>query len=159
VIEPQPVPDPALPARVDDRPAEDSAPLDRAGPAQPLALGGDLPSQVKLVRDLSAVRPGTVGRRALFMWLRIFVDESKPGGKHTRVHVRVPLPIPLLGLLLPLKMSPARALAALADAHAAPDGPTALQRSLNAHMAFELVHVEETNPRTGKRELVVIGVE
>jgi hypothetical protein len=130
-----------------------------APPAAPLALAGDLPAQVRLVRDLTAARPGTVARRALFMWLRIFVDEQKPGGKRERVNIRVPLPLPFIGLLLPYKISSSTALAALAEAHAASDGPTALQRALDAHMPFEFVHVEETNDRTGKQSLVVIGLE
>lgn len=160
------MPDPASSA--DDtqflarRPASDSlAPAlpVPAAPTSPLVLAGDLPAQIQLVRDLTATRPGTIARRALFMWLRIFVDEAKPGGKRERVNIRVPLPLPLLGLLLPYKISGSTALAALAEAHAAQDGPTALQRALDAHMPFEFVHVQETNERSGKQSLVVIGLE
>jgi hypothetical protein len=139
-------------------PAAERAPGPGPGPA-PLALGGDLTAQVRTVRALSTVRPGTTARRALFMWLRIFVDERKPNGKQERVNVRIPIPLPLLGLLLPWRMSGSQAMKLLADAYAAGDPLPALQRGLDGYLAFEFVRVEETNPATGKTQLVVIGLE
>jgi hypothetical protein len=39
------------------------------------------------------------------------------------------------------------------------DGAALADRALASHMAFEVVHVEEANPRTGAWEYVVVGLE
>ncbi len=119
----------------------------------------ELEEQVQELRRLTAVAPTTAVRRSLFMWLRIFVLERKARGKVSRVNVRVPIPLPLIGLLLPWRMSRKQALALLAEVHQAADSAALAQRTLAGHTALEIIHVEEANPNTGASTYVVVGLE
>jgi hypothetical protein len=74
-----------------------------------------------------------IGRRALFSWLRIFVHNPGDG---ERVNLRIPIPIPLVGLLLPSQPPVNQAL------------------RLRNMMAIEFIRVEEDDG-----ELVIIGLD
>lgn len=119
----------------------------------------DLEAQVLQLRALTTMPATTAIRRGLFMWLRIFVLEHKASGKQSRVNMRLPIPIPLLGLLLPWRMSNRQALALLNQMYDSADGAALAERALASHTAFEFIHVEETNPRTGSWNYVVMGLE
>ena len=68
------------------------------GVSQPKASSSELMVQVDTVRSMAKAAPVKIGRRALFSWLRIFVHHP---GNGERVNLRIPIPIPLVGLLLP----------------------------------------------------------
>jgi len=96
-------------------------------------------------------------RRFVFVWFRVFVLGVK-GTKRERVDVRFPIPLPIVGGLLPIGLSRQKALRALAIAEASDDAPTAVSDYLDSVMGFELVRVDE---RKGpdRRELVVVGFD
>ena len=75
-----------------------------------------------------------------------------------RVHVRIPIPIPLIGVLLPLGVSRAKALKAVALAEASDDPASEVSDYLDSVMGFELVRVDE---RKGEdhHSLVVVGFD
>lgn len=91
------------------------------------------------------------------MWFRVFVRETKRG-KVERVNVRIPIPIPVIGALMPLHLSRARALNAVALVGSADDPATEMSDYLESVMGFELVRVDE---RKGDdhRSLVVVGFD
>lgn len=87
----------------------------------------------------------------------MFVRETKRG-KVQRVTVRIPIPIPVVGALLPLGLSRTKALKAVAIAEASDDPAGELSDYLDSIMGFELVRVDE---RKGNdhRSLVVVGFD
>jgi hypothetical protein len=143
-------------------PVTDSVPVrEQAGPIwfPPPRSPAELDAQVQQVRSLTTVTPTTVVRRGLFMWLRIFVLEEKASGKRSRVNMRIPIPLPLIGLLLPWRMSSRQALAVLNQMYESEEGAALAERTLAGHTAFEFIHVEESNPKTGAWSYVVMGLE
>jgi hypothetical protein len=125
----------------------------------PATSPAELEAQVQQLRVFTAVAPSTAFRRILFMWLRVYALEHKASGKQSRVNVRVPIPLPLVGLLLPWRMSKKQALALLNMMYDSTNGAALAERALASHMPFEIVHVEESNPKTGAWEYVVVGLE
>lgn len=117
----------------------------------------ELSDAVDTVRSLAAVPPTRIARRLLFMWFRVFVRETKRG-KVERVNVRIPIPIPVVGALMPLRLSRARALNAVALVGSAEDPATEMSDYLESVMGFEIVRVDE---RKGEdhRSLVVVGFD
>lgn len=117
----------------------------------------ELGSAVETVRALAAVPPARIARRFLFLWFRVFVRESKRS-KVERVNVRIPIPIPIVGALMPLRLSRARALNAVALVGSSDDPASELGDYLESVMGFELVRVDE---RKGEdhRSLVVVGFD
>ena len=113
--------------------------------------------EVQALRDMTAIEPSRFVRRLLFLWLRVYVLNSREGRREERVDVRIPIPIPLVGALFPRSIGWRQALAAIAAAHDASDARSALRTRLDASMAFEFVRVE--SERHGKRELVVVGLD
>jgi len=113
--------------------------------------------EVRALRDMTAIEPSRFIRRLLFLWLRVYVLNSREGRKEERVDVRIPIPIPLIGALFPRSIGWRQALAALAAAHDAADPRSVVRSHLDAAMAFEFVRVE--SERHGKRELVVVGLD
>jgi len=71
---------------------------------------GALPSILNISTALSSrpiYSPATVMRRGIFVWLKIFVHDYK---KNEVVNLKIPLPIPLIGLLFRRTMSSKHAL-------------------------------------------------
>jgi hypothetical protein len=118
---------------------------------------GALLAQVEQVRASSGAPPAKFLRRLLFFWLRIYVHSTKRG-KEERVNVAVPVPIPLLAILFPGRLTWNQALkvATLADD---PERASEIGRYLESCMGLELVRVEQDNPEREQRELVVIGFD
>jgi hypothetical protein len=117
---------------------------------QPPSDGKELMVQVETVQTLARAAPAKIGRRALFSWLRIFVHDPKKG---ERVNLRIPIPIPLVGLLLPTQPPVNQALR-LRNLMVASDDPAkTLETYLDSVMAIEFIRVEDDD------ELVIIGLD
>jgi len=114
-------------------------------------------SAVESVRSIAATPPSRILRRFAFVWLRVYVRETKRG-KVERVNLKIPIPLPLIGGLFPPGLSRTKALRALAIAQASDDAAGALSDYLDSVMAFEFVRVED---RKGpdNHSLVVIGFD
>ena len=114
-------------------------------------------SAIESLRRIAATPPSRIVRRFIFVWLRVYVRETKHG-KAERVNVKIPIPLPLIGGLIPPGLSRTKALRALAIAQASDDAATALSDYLDSVMGFELVRVDE---RKGpdQQSLVVIGFD
>jgi hypothetical protein len=117
---------------------------------QPNASGNELMMQVETVQSLAKAAPVKIGRRALFSWLRIFVHNPSDG---ERVNLRIPIPIPLVGLLLPTQPPVNQALR-LRNLMVQSDDPAkTLETYLDSLMAIEFIRVEDDD------ELVIIGLD
>ena len=120
------------------------------GVSQPKASSSELMVQVDTVRSMAKAAPVKIGRRALFSWLRIFVHHP---GNGERVNLRIPIPIPLVGLLLPTQPPVNQALR-LRNMMAESDDPAkTLENYMDSLMAIEFIRVEEDD------ELVIIGLD
>lgn len=113
--------------------------------------------EVRALREMTAIEPSRFARRLLFLWLRVYVLNSREGRKEERVDVRIPIPLPLLGALFPRSIGWRQALAAITAARDASDARSAVRGYLESSMAFEFVRVE--SEKHGKRELVVVGLD
>lgn len=136
----------------------DIVPIDRRRDV--VTVGGRAPAvadEVRAIRDMTSIDLSRFSRRLLFLWFRVFVLEEKEGRKTSRVDVRIPIPIPLVGALFPRSIAWRHALGAIAAARAADQPTDALRTYLGSVMGFELVRVEEE--KHGKRELVVVGFD
>ena len=132
--------------------------LDRGGATvAPPTAAGALLAHVEQVRSATAATPAKTFRRLLFFWFRVYVRSNKRG-KAERVNVAIPIPIPLLGLLFPGKLSWNQALqvATLADD---PETLPEIGTYLESCMGLELVRVEQDNPDREHYELVVVGLD
>ncbi len=117
---------------------------------QPNASGGELMVQVETVQSLAKAAPVKIGRRALFSWLRIFVYKPNDG---ERVNLRIPIPIPLVGLLLP-HQPPVNQALRLRNMMVQSDDPAkTLETYLDSLMAVEFIRVQDDD------ELVIIGLD
>lgn len=117
---------------------------------EPNVSGNELMMQVETVQALAKAEPIKIGRRALFSWLRIFVHNPSDG---ERVNIRIPLPIPLVGLLLP-QQPPVNQALRLRNMMVQSDDPAkTLETYLDSLMAFEFIRVEDDD------ELVIIGLD
>lgn len=112
---------------------------------------------VDAVRSLAPIEPTRFARRFLFLWLRVFVRETKRN-KVERVNVRIPIPIPVIGAFLPLRLSRTKALKAVALAEMSDEPAAEVSDYLDSVMGFEFVRVDE---RKGDdhRSLVVVGFD
>ena len=143
------VPSDALPATITPRGLVIEEPRYEMAPA--------LPEQVRSVQEVTAAPPRRMMRRALFIWFRIYVLERSATGKESRVNVRIPIPLPFVGLLFGRKMSRQQALKLLAAADRDDDPLQSVDRYAQSSMAFELIRVEES--KRGKSETVVLGFD
>lgn len=134
----------------------------RADAALAPASTAELAPQVKHLREVFVRPPSTQMRRLFFLWFRVWVRETKKG-KVDRVNVRIPIPIPLIGLLFPRRMSQKQAFDALEaarrDAREGADPMSTLGSYADSAMAFELVRVHEEHPERDHYEQVVIGFD
>lgn len=118
---------------------------------QPNDNGKEMLMQVETVQSMAKAAPVKIGRRALFSWLRIFVHHPGDG---ERVNLRIPIPIPLVGLLLP-SQPPINQALRLRNLMAESDNPAkTLETYLDSMMAIEFIRVEEDDG-----ELVIIGLD
>ena len=117
---------------------------------QPDVSSKELMMQVETVQSLAKAAPVKIGRRMLFSWLRIFVHHPRDG---ERVNLRIPIPIPLVGLLLP-HQPPVNQTLRLRNMMVASDNPAkTLETYLDSLMAVEFIRVEDDD------ELVIIGLD
>lgn len=117
---------------------------------QPKASSNELMMQVETVQSLAKAAPVKIGRRALFSWLRIFVHDPKAG---ERVNLRIPIPIPLVGLLLP-QQPPVNQALRLRNMMVESDDPAkTLETYMDSLMAVEFIRVQDGD------ELVIIGLD
>jgi hypothetical protein len=116
-----------------------------------------IPEQVKALQEMTTVSPLRQLRRLLFVWLRIFVYESKRG-KGEKVNISIPLAIPLVGTMFAREISWQQAVQLVTSRELAED-PTLLKTYLESCMGLELMRVEDEKPERGTKELVVIGLD
>ena len=106
---------------------------------------------------LATARPWSQqARRIGFVWFRVFVWERGASGKQERVNVRIPIPLPGLGALMPRRLSWQQASHAIEVARTSDADETAAY--LDSVMGFEIVRVEEER-RSGSKQLVVVGLD
>ena len=117
---------------------------------EPNVTNSELMVQVETVQALAKAAPAKIGRRALFSWLRIYVNHPGDG---ERVNLRIPIPIPLVGLLLP-QQPPVNQALRLRNMMVKSDDPAkTLETYMDSMMAVEFVRVEDDD------ELVIIGMD
>jgi hypothetical protein len=107
-------------------------------------------SQIKLLQKLSLEPFGTTLRRALLVWMRIYVYERDDEKK---VNLRIPIPFPILGAFLPRQISTRRALALRSTLLQTDNPAKAMEIELESMMGFEFVRVEEED------KVVVLGFD
>ena len=112
-----------------------------------------LADQVKELQTMSTVSAGRTIRRLFFIWFRVYVDEVKYG-KHQKVNVKIPLPIPLVGAVFARQLSFQDAARLAAQARRGED----VSEYLDSAMGMEFVRVQEDNDK-GKSQLVVVGLD
>ena len=117
---------------------------------QPKASSNQMLMQVDTVRSMAKAAPVKIGRRALFSWLRIFVHNPGDG---ERVNLRIPIPIPLVGLLLPSQPPMNQALRLRNMMVESDDPAKTLETYLDSLMAVEFIRVQDDD------ELVIIGLD
>ncbi len=114
------------------------------------STNSELMVQVETVQSLGKAAPAKIGRRALFSWLRIFVHDTK---NNERVNLRIPIPIPLVGLLLPQQPPTNQALRLRNKMVNSDDPAKTLEAHLDSLMAVEFIRVDDGD------ELVIIGLD
>lgn len=114
----------------------------------------NLGDQVKELQALSTIPIGSILRRFVFVWLRIYVNERKRG-KSEKVNIKIPLPIPIIGAAFAHQLSFQRAAKLAAQARRGED----VSDSLDSNMGFEFVRVEDDHSERDKSTLVVIGLD
>jgi hypothetical protein len=112
--------------------------------------------QVKQVQRVTAARPITVLRRLLFVWLRIYVHETKRG-QNTHVNLAIPIPIPLIGALLKYQLTWNQAMQVVDLAQDDAANYAAIESLIESCMGLELIRVQEE--KTNKQTMVVIGLD
>lgn len=108
-----------------------------------------LTDQVIEVQQLSHASQSTVTRRALWFWLRVYVRDRK----QKVTNVRLPIPIPLVGLFFPRQLDTKRALNLVDLLYEDAANPAAAREYLDTLMPVEFVRVD------GDGELVIVGLE
>ena len=116
----------------------------------------NMQEQVKQIQDVTATRPTALMRRLVFVWLRIYVDETKRG-QSTKVNLAIPLPIPLIGALLKRQLSWNQAAQVVDLAQDDAANYQAIESLIESCMGLELIRVEEE--KTNKKTTVVIGLD
>lgn len=137
--------------------APSGAPLGPSALLDDRPLATPLAERIRAVQELSSAPTQRSLRRMLFVWLRIYVWEERRSGETSRVNVRLPIPIPLIGSLMGRRISSSRALALLADVERDPGSAAAAQGIADSVMGFEFIRVVEE--KNGKREVVVVGFD
>lgn len=113
-----------------------------------------LGDQVKELQALSTISMGSTLRRLVFVWLRVYVKETKRD-KSQKVNIKIPLPIPIIGATFARQLSFQKAARVAAQARRGQD----VSDTLESAMGFEFVRVEEAHPDRDKSTLVVVGLD
>jgi hypothetical protein len=122
---------------------------DRATVVWEPRLPGTLTEQVEQIRTVTAATPAKSLRRLLFFWVHIYVKD----GAKTTINVRIPIPLPLVGALLPRQLSLTQVMT-LRDLllEEGSNGKTVAEH-LKTLMAIEFIHVQDDDTE------VVIGLD
>ena len=112
-------------------------------------------SDAKEVQEMSTASGTRFFRRWFFVWLRVYVNETKYG-KGQKVDVSIPLPIPFIGATFRRQLSYQKA-ARLAQQ--ARRGEIDLDEAIESTMGLEIVRVHQVQPKRGKSSLVVVGLD
>jgi hypothetical protein len=112
-------------------------------------------SDAKEVQEMSSASPVRLFRRLFFVWLRVYVVETKHG-KAQKVNVAIPIPIPFIGATFSRQLSYAKA---ARIANQARRGEIDLDEAIESTMGLEIVRVHEEQPERGKSQLVVVGLD
>ena len=118
-------------------------------------------SQAELAEIVRQVRDGnqqayvTFLRRALFLWLRIYVYEWKAGEKTGAVNIRIPIPLPLIGAFFRQRLSWSQAFRFIEQSRRSQGIPPS--HFLDSCMAVELLRINES--KRDKEGLLVIGFD
>lgn len=115
----------------------------------------DINTDAKQVQEMSTASPWRIMRRFAFIWLRVYVNETKYG-KSQKVDISIPIPIPFIGATFARQLSYQKA-ARLANQ--ARRGEINLDETLESTMGLEIVRVHEEQPERGKSQLVVVGLD
>jgi hypothetical protein len=114
-----------------------------------------LGDEVRELQSLSTTPIARALRRWLFVWLRVYVRETKHG-KSEKVNISIPLPIPILGATFARQLSFQQAARLASQARR---GEINVDEALESAMGLEFVRVEEEHPERNKSQLVVIGLD
>lgn len=114
----------------------------------------NIADETKQLQEISIVPPSSAFRRLFFIWLRVYVRESKYG-KAQKVNVKIPIPIPIIGAAFSRHLSFQKAAKLAAMAQRGQD----ISELLESEMGFEFVRVQEEQPERGKSQLVVVGLD
>lgn len=112
-----------------------------------------LADEAKELRTMSTISAASTVRRLFFVWFRVYVHEVKYG-KHEKVNLKIPLPIPLIGAVFARQLSFSNAARLAAQARRGED----VGEYLDSAMGLEFVRVHEDNDK-GKSQLVVVGLD
>lgn len=115
----------------------------------------ELTEFARAVRDANRPQKVTVLRRALFIWLRIYVYEWKAGEKSGAMNVRIPIPLPLIGAFFRQRLSWSQAFRLIEKSRRMPGIPPS--NLLDSCMAVELLRINEE--KKDKEGLFVIGFD
>lgn len=120
-------------------------------------LGTDAPlrQQITEVQTISTQSQSTTWRRAFLVWLRIYQYEKQEGRKAKVLDLRIPIPLPVLGLLFPRNLSWDQALRVLK--HIRAQDNHLVEPALEGSMAIEFLRIEEE--KAHKQEILVIGID
>jgi hypothetical protein len=118
--------------------------------------GADLARQIQTIQATSQQPQSAVWRRALLIWLRIYQWEKIEGSKARRLDLRIPIPLPIIGIFFRRRLTWDQALQALCALRRAPDAEM-IEPYLDARMAVEVLRIEEEKGQ--KQELLVIGLD
>jgi hypothetical protein len=115
----------------------------------------DIGTDAKQVQELSSASNFRSFRRLFFIWLRIYVNETKRG-KAQKVDISIPIPIPFIGATFAKQLSFQKAARLASQARR---GEINLDEAIESTMGLEFVRVHEEQPERGKSQLVVIGLD
>lgn len=115
----------------------------------------DMGADAKQVQEMSGTSTFRSFRRLFFIWLRVYVKETKYG-KSQKVDVSIPLPIPFIGATFAKQLSFQKAARLASQARR---GEIDLEEAIESTMGLEFVRVHEEQPERGKSQLVVVGLD
>lgn len=115
-----------------------------------------LRQQIEAVQQICEQAETTVWRRALFLWLRIYQFEKVPGRKAKILDLRIPIPLPVLGIFFRRTLTWDQALRVVKAQRSGPEQDVA-EPYLGSCMAVEFLRIEEEKEH--KQELLVIGID
>lgn len=122
-----------------------------------LASGDDLTRQIQTIQSMSEQPQSTTWRRAILLWLRIYQWEKVEGSKARTLDLRIPIPVPVLGLFFRRQLAWDQALRVVRALRRMPGDEEMIEPYLDSCMAMEFLRMEEE--KGSKKELLVIGFD